>query len=259
MIDIGINIFNHQLHHLQEEIIERALDRGIDAMILTGTSVTSSEKAFELSAKYKNILYATAGIHPHEAKGYQIDSIARLKKLLLHEQVVAVGECGLDFDRNFSPKAIQEKCFRAQIELAIDTTKPLFLHERNAFDIFNKILEEYHTNLPKAVVHCFTGDLSQAQYYLNRGYYLGFTGAITDEKRFSHLAEVVKTTPIKMLLIETDAPFMMPKNIPNYLRYTRTNEPAHLVYIAHYIAHLKNISLDELALQTKKNTTLFSI
>ena len=159
-------------------------------------------------------MYSTAGIHPHNAKEFNEHSIEQLAQLLKKPEVVSVGECGLDFDRDFSPREKQEACFRAQLELAIETQKPLFLHERAAFTRFNEIMSDYAESLPKAVVHCFTGNLSEAKFYLDQGYYLGFTGAISDQRRFAHLKEVVAYVPADRFMIETDSPFMLPKNIP---------------------------------------------
>lgn len=162
-------------------------------------------------------------------------------------------ECGLDFDRDFSPRSTQEKCYKAHLELAIETQKPLFLHERAAFKKFNELTDEYLSKLPKAVVHCFTGNLHEAKTYLDKGFYLGFTGAISDKNRFAHLEEVIRYTPLDRMMIETDAPFMLPKNVNNrdldsYNK--RRNEPSFLPYVAQSIAHYKKISIAEVAHET---------
>jgi len=262
-IDIGINLTNRQFQNDIDDIIQNALDNEVLQMILTGTSVKGSEQSLRIAKKYPNILYSTAGIHPHDAKSMDNESMGKLKKLLENKQVVAVGECGLDFDRDFSPRDQQEKCYKAQLELAIEIQKPLFLHERAAFTRFMAIAKDYLPQLPKAVVHCFTGTLAEAKTYLDNGFYLGFTGAISDTKRFAHLQEVVKYVPLDRLLIETDAPFMLPKNVPkaNLVKYhERRNEPAFLPYVAQSIASFKGISLEEVALETTKNTkTFFSL
>ena len=259
-IDIGINLTNRQFHNDIEPIIQNALDNEVLQMILTGTSVKGSEEALRIAKEYPSILYSTAGIHPHDAKSRDNQSIAKLRKLLENKQVVAVGECGLDFDRDFSPRNQQEACYKAQLELAIEIQKPLFLHERAAFTRFMAITKEYLPQLPKAVVHCFTGTLQEAKTYLDNGFYLGFTGAISDVKRFAHLQEVVNYVPLDRLLIETDAPFMLPKNVPktNLVKYhERRNEPAFLPYVAQSIATYKGLSLEEIALETTKNTKDF--
>jgi len=161
--DIGINLTNKQFYNEHEEIINRALDNGVGQMILTGTSVKVSKESAEIAENYQDILFSTAGIHPHDAKSFNNESINELRKLLKQDHVVSVGECGLDFDRDFSPRPIQEKCYCAQLELSIEVNKPLFLHERSAFKRFNEITDEYISKLPKAVVHCFTGTLEEAK------------------------------------------------------------------------------------------------
>jgi TatD DNase family protein len=247
-VDIGINLTNKQFHNEHEEIINRALDNGVEQMILTGTSVGGSKESAEIAEDYPEILFSTAGIHPHDAKSFNNESIHELRKLLKQDQVISVGECGLDFDRDFSPRPIQEKCYRAQLELAIEVNKPLFLHERSAFKRFNEITDEYLSKLPKAVIHCFTGSLSEAKIYLDKGFYLGFTGAISDDRRFKHLENVIKYVPLDRMMIETDAPFMLPKNMPRMQH--RRNEPSFLPYVAQTIAGLKKISISEVADET---------
>lgn len=259
-IDIGINLTNRQFHNDIENIIQNALEAEVSQMILTGTSVKGSEEALRIAQEYANILYSTAGIHPHDAKSMDNQSISKLRKLFSHKEVVAVGECGLDFDRDFSPRDQQEKCYQAQLELAIEVQKPLFLHERAAFTRFMGVTKDFLPQLPKAVVHCFTGSLAEAKTYLDNGFYLGFTGAISDTKRFAHLEEVVRYVPLDKIMIETDAPFMLPKNVPrtSLTKYhERRNEPAFLPYVAQTIASFKDISLETVALETSKNTKEF--
>ena len=254
-IDIGINLTNKQFAGEYDEVIDRAISAGVEQILLTGTSVRSSKEALALAKEYPETLFATAGIHPHDAKTINTESIKILVALLKEKKVVAVGECGLDFDRDFSPRSVQESCFHEQLSLAEDVQKPLFLHERAAFDRFIAILKE-HSSLPEGVVHCFTGQLKEAKTYLEMGYYIGFTGAITDVRRFAALEEVVRYVPLDRMLIETDAPFMMPKNVPTrQLSYhqQRRNEPAFLPYVAQTIAHYKGVSLKAVADKTCEN------
>lgn len=259
-IDIGINLTNRQFQNDADDIIQNALDADVVQMILTGTSVRNSQESAKIAATYPDVLYATAGIHPHDAKSFDGQSIAQLKKLLQMKHVVSVGECGLDFDRDFSPRDKQEQCYKAQLELAIAVQKPLFLHERAAFSRFIAVTNEYLPQLPKAVVHCFTGSLQEAKTYLDKGFYLGFTGAISDVNRFAHLKEVVQYVPLDRLMIETDAPFMLPKNVPKreLTKYhERRNEPAFLPYVAGTIAQYKNTTLDVVAHQSTENAKVF--
>lgn len=254
-IDIGINLTNKQFFNEHEEIINRALDHGVEQMILTGTSVRGSKESAAIAEEYPEILFSTAGIHPHDAKSFNENSISELRKLLQLDHVVSVGECGLDFDRDFSPRPIQEKCYRAQLELSIETKKPLFLHERSAFKRFNEITDEYQSQLPEGVVHCFTGTLEEAKVYLDKGFYLGFTGAISDDRRFKHLEDVIRYVPLDRMMIETDAPFMLPKNMPRM--QNRRNEPSFLPYVAQTIAHLKKKSIAEVADEATKTAREF--
>ena len=254
-IDIGINLTNKQFAGEYDEVIDRAISAGVEQILLTGTSVRSSKEALALAKEYPETLFATAGIHPHDAKTMNAESIKILAALLKEKKVVAVGECGLDFDRDFSPRPVQESCFHAQLSLAEEVQKPLFLHERAAFDRFITILKE-HSSLPEGVVHCFTGQLKEAKTYLEMGYYIGFTGAITDMRRFAALEEVVRYVPLDRMLIETDAPFMMPKNVPTHqLSYhqQRRNEPAFLPYVARTIARYKGVPLKAVADKTREN------
>ena len=254
-IDIGINLTNKQFAGEYDEVIDRAISAGVEQILLTGTSVRSSKEALALAKEYPETLFATVGIHPHDAKTMNTESIKILAALLKEKKVVAVGECGLDFDRDFSPRPVQENCFHAQLSLAEEVQKPLFLHERAAFDRFIAILKE-HSSLPEGVVHCFTGQLKEAKTYLEMGYYIGFTGAITDIRRFATLEEVVRYVPLDCMLIETDAPFMMPKNVPTrQLSYhqQRRNEPAFLPYVAQTIAHYKGVPLKAVADKTREN------
>lgn len=259
-IDIGINLTNKQFQNDIDDVVQDALDADVSQMILTGTSVRNSEESAKIARQYPGVLYATAGIHPHDAKSFDAQSISKLKNLLQQKHVVSVGECGLDFDRDFSPRNKQEECYRAQLELAIEVQKPLFLHERAAFTRFMDITKDYLPKLPKGVVHCFTGSLQEAKTYLDNGFYLGFTGAISDAKRFSHLKEVIQYVPLDRMMIETDAPFMLPKNVPNSLlkKYQeRRCEPSFLPYVAGTIAQFKGIALDKIAEETTRNAKVF--
>lgn len=259
-IDIGINLTNKQFQNDIDDVVQDALDADVLQMILTGTSVRNSEALLEIAKQYPGILYSTAGIHPHDAKSFDAQSISKLRNLLKQKQVVSVGECGLDFDRDFSPRNKQEECYKAQLELAIEVQKPLFLHERSAFSSFMNSTEDYLPQLPKAVVHCFTGTLQEAKTYLDNGFYLGFTGAISDAKRFSPLKEVIQYVPLDRMMIETDAPFMLPKNVPNSLLkkyHERRCEPAFLPYVAGTIAQFKGITLAKVAEETTRNSKSF--
>ncbi|WP_301927339.1 TatD family hydrolase [Ferruginibacter sp.] len=248
------------MNHDAAAVVQRAIGANVQPMILTGTSTANSRQGAALAQQYPGVLFATAGIHPHDARHFNEESINELRLLLLQPTVVSVGECGLDFDRDFSPRSLQEECYEAQLQLAVEIKKPLFLHERAAFARFNSITDNFSTGLPNAVVHCFTGTLQEAKTYLDKGYYLGFTGAVSDVKRFAHLKEVIAYMPMERMMIETDAPYMMPKNVDRQVllpHHERRNEPAFLPYVAATIAHIKNIALADVAIQTTLNAKKF--
>jgi TatD DNase family protein len=255
-IDIGINLINKQFQYDADQVIQRAQQAGVHQIILTGVSLAVTQKSVQLAKKYPNVLYATAGVHPHNAKDWNNDVAAAIRKQAMLSEVVAIGECGLDFDRDFSPRPVQESCFRAQLDLAIELQKPLFLHERAAFERFIAVLSDYENKLPKGVVHCFTGTLKEAKTYLDKGFYLGITGAVTDERRFGHLKEVLRYIPSDRLMIETDAPYMLPKNIKNQSN-DRRNEPSYLPYVVRYIAALVGKTEIEVAAETTKTAKEF--
>ncbi|RQO30274.1 hydrolase TatD [Taibaiella sp. KBW10] len=260
LIDIGINLTNRQFSDDIEEVIGYALKQEVDKMIFTGTSVHNSKASLLIAKKYPGTLYATAGIHPHEAKGWNAAATKALQQLLEHKEVVAVGECGLDFDRDFSPRNIQEQCFAAQVQLACEVQKPLFLHERAAFGKFNEVIAPYRDLLPPAVVHCFTGTLQEARQYLDNGFYLGFTGAVSDTRRFAHLESVLKYVPLDRMMIETDAPFMLSKNVPSselFPEKPRRNEPGFLKYVVRSIAAQKGIRPEQVAEASTQNAKAF--
>lgn len=255
-IDIGLNLTHRQFHEDREESLQRAVNAGVSPMVLTGTSVRASEDAAKFSAIHPGVLYSTAGIHPHDAKSCGETTIPQLRKLCSNPQVVAVGECGLDYDRDFSPRDVQKEWFTAQVELAEELDMPLFLHERAAFMDFWKILKRYPACCKKAVVHCFTGTRRELEAYLQLGCSIGITGWICDERRGMELREIVKLIPRDKLMIETDAPFLIPRNLKPRPASNR-NEPAYLPHIAAEIAKCRGESLEDLSRFTTKNAVNF--
>lgn len=229
-IDIGANLHHPQFSDL-DKVLTDSKTGGVNQIIITGTNSKRSFDADNLVSKYIDpkypVLYSTAGVHPHDASREITNKncFLTLEKLLNKKTVVAVGECGLDYNRMFSTKEDQISMFIKQIELAIAYDKPLFLHERDAFDDFYNILKKYEKNKLKGVVHCFTGTKANALKYLELGYYIGLTGFICDNKRNRYTLEALKVIPIDRLLIETDAPFMNP--IP----HNGTNYPSNVKYV----------------------------
>ena len=247
-IDVGINLFNKQFFKKEKTIIENALDNGVFP-VLTGVNINISQKSFMFAQK--NNLCSTAGIHPHNAKEFKIEDIKTIKELCLQKEVVAVGECGLDFNRMFSTKEEQINCFIKQIELAEELDMPLFLHERDAVSDFLNIIKEHDKIVQKSVIHCFSGSVYELDKYLNAGFYIGITGFICDDKRNKDLKEAVKIIPVDRLVIETDSPFMKPKNIYDK---NRTNVPENIKYVCKTLSEYMNIEEEKLINHTFNNT-----
>ena len=261
-IDIGINLTNRQFQNDQKTIIQNAVEAKVGQMILTGTSVRNSEESAALAKKYPGVNYTRLPEFIRTTRSILTgESIAKLSNASCRNRT-SFRSANADWISTaiFRRVPLQEKCYEAQLQLAVEINKPLFLHERAAFARFNEITDDYLKKLPKAVVHCFTGTLREAKTYLDKGFYLGFTGAISDVRRFEHLKEVVKYTPLDRLMIETDAPFMLPKNVPKNLLtkyHERRNEPAFLPFVAQTIAEFKGISVEEVARQTTLNAKHF--
>jgi TatD DNase family protein len=224
-------------------------------IVVTGTTVLESRLAAEIADRFG--LYATAGVHPHHARDLNPDTVSELRKLASHPRIVAIGECGLDFNRNYSPHPDQEKGFVAQLELGLELGKPLFLHSRDAHPRFAEILK--HHQVQKAVAHCFTGERDELHAYLDLGLYIGITGWICDERRGTHLLELVREIPREKLLLETDAPYLTPRNMHPQPK-ARRNEPAFLPHIARTVAAALGRPGEEVAAETAGNArTLFGL
>jgi TatD DNase family protein len=251
LVDIGVNLAHRSFNRDRDQVIARAVEAGVETLIITGTSAASSREAAWLAARAPGRLYSTAGVHPHQAREANASTLDALRTLAASPQVVAIGECGLDFDRNFSPPDVQEKWFEAQLELASDLKMPVFLHERSAFDRFMAILGPYAGRVPSAVIHCFTGDERSLRACLDLGLYVGITGWIADDRRGRELAEIAKLIPLDRLMIETDAPFLLPRNLKP--RPTdRRNEPAFLPYVLEAVARAIDRPPEEVAEGTTK-------
>jgi TatD DNase family protein len=256
LIDIGANLAHDSFDDDRESMMQRAKDAGVTTMIVTGSSDASNVRAAELAEASPGVLYATAGVHPHHASDYTDDSDALIRSLLQKEAVVAVGECGLDYFRNFSPREAQLDAFRRQLEIARDTGLPVFLHQRDAHDDFVEILEEALPDLSRAVAHCFTGEGESLREYLAMGLYVGITGWICDERRGQHLHDIVEVIPDDRLLIETDAPYLLPRTIRPRPK-TRRNEPMYLPEVVKVVAEARGQSEAHVARVTTENAKRF--
>jgi TatD DNase family protein len=256
LVDIGANLTNKAFRADREAVLSRAAQSGVAALLVTGTTVQASRHARELAVERtvgapapRPALYATAGIHPHHASTLSGEALAELRALLERPEVVAAGECGLDYNRNFSPQDAQRRCFEAQLELAAEVRKPVFLHERDASADFTAILERWRPRLAGGVVHCFTGDRLALERYLALDLHVGITGWICDERRGTHLRDLVRLVRRGRLLVETDAPYILPRDLPDRPRDGR-NEPAFVAHVARVVARHRGESFEELAEHT---------
>jgi len=256
LFDTCFNFTSSKFRDDEKGYLQRALEAGVSHFLITGSDQEDSQFAIELANRYQQGMYATAGVHPHLAKNWQHDTRRILKSLASNERVKAIGEAGLDYNRNFSTHDQQELAFRQQIELSIECQKPLFLHERDAHQQFFSILQEYKNDIGATVVHCFTGDQQALENYLSMGLYIGITGWICDERRGRHLHELIKTIPQDRLLIETDAPYLFPRTYQPRPK-NMTNEPSYLPHIADYIAYHRGDSVETLYRYTMNNSLRF--
>lgn len=240
VIDIGVNLTNRSFRKHWREVTQRSVAAGGQTLILTGTSVKRSQESCQLAQTWweetgTRNLYFTVGVHPHDAKSFGDKTLEQMKQMLEHPLACAVGECGLDFNRNFSPREIQIQAFRQQVQLACKVGKPLFVHEREAHKDLVRVLDQVAQNdelppLPPIVVHCFTGTEEEAMEYIRRGYYIGFTGTICKKERGAPLREILPKLPLERLMVETDAPFM------GFVKGRRESEPADVVGVAQKLA-----------------------
>jgi len=255
VIDIGANLTHPAFRDDVEEVLARARQVGVTQVIVTATTVEDRRQALELATRFD--LRCTAGVHPHHARDCNSETIPALRELAKHPRVVAIGECGLDFNRNYSPHPDQEKCCIAQLELGLELGKPLFLHSRDAHPRFPQILKSY--KVQTAVAHCFTGGKDELHAYLDLGLYIGITGWICDERRGRHLIELVRDIPRERLLLETDSPYLTPRDLKPQPK-ARRNEPAFLPHIARAVARALDRPVEDIAAETTRNAQqLFGI
>jgi TatD DNase family protein len=249
LVDIGINLAHDSYDRDREQVVRRALDAGVTRMVVTGASLESTRAAIALARALPAVLRATAGFHPHHAVDLDEGALAELAALAAEPEVVAVGECGLDYHRNLSPPDLQRTAFHRQLELAVRLGKPVFLHQRDAHADFVAILREHLPGLRRGVAHCFTGTREELLEYLELGLHVGITGWICDERRGSHLRDLVALVPAGRLMIETDGPYLLPRDL-DPKPASRRNEPAYLPHIAAVVARERGESASELARHT---------
>ena len=238
LIDIGVNLTHESFAGREQAVLERAYAAGVSQLVLTGTSLEVSQRSIALCrelAPCGTRLFATAGVHPHHASDWNNDSACQLAALLAEPAVRAVGECGLDFNRDFSPRDAQQRALEEQLHLAIERQLPVFLHERDASQRMVEILRELRDQLPAAVIHCFTGDRQALFRYLDLDLHIGITGWICDERRGTHLQELVREIPAQRLMLESDAPYLLPRTLRPKPKAGR-NEPAYLPEVLREVA-----------------------
>ncbi|WP_019935197.1 3'-5' ssDNA/RNA exonuclease TatD [Oceanimonas smirnovii] len=256
MIDIGVNLTSSQFDKDREAVLARAHAAGVTGLILTGTSLTESRAVAELAAERPGFCYATAGVHPHDAKTFDDTTLNELRELATQPQVVAVGECGLDFNRDFSPRPRQEAAFEAQLALAAELQLPVFMHCRDAHERFIAILSPWRDRLPAAVLHCFTGTEDELNDCLALDLHIGITGWICDERRGRELQRLVSLIPPERLMMETDSPYLIPRDL-SPRPASRRNEPAYLPHIAGRIAACRGEHTAELIAATTATSRRF--
>lgn len=246
--DIGLNLFCKQFPE-PENIIKNAEAAGV-CCILTGTDSRENKKIDTFVRNHD--AYGTAGIHPHNADSAKKEDFDFIEKLVSkNDQIVAVGECGLDFDRMFSDRESQILCLEKHIVLAERLDKPLFLHERAAADEFVKRFKKHQDICKKSVVHCFTGDKKTLEQYLSMGFSIGITGWICDDRRAGELRKAVKLIPLDRILVETDAPYLTPRNVSGL---SRTNVPENIVYVVQELAKYMGVETNTLMEHARRNT-----
>jgi TatD DNase family protein len=259
LIDIGSNLTHDSFAADRDAVVARAVQAGVRRQIITGADLASSHQAAALAAQHPARLWSTAGVHPHHAHSFAGSQRSELIDLLRLKQVVAVGECGLDYFRNLSPPDVQRQAFITQLEIAAEIRKPVFLHQRAAHGDFAAILRDFAGRLAGGVAHCFTGGEAELEAYLALGLYIGITGWACDERRGLELRSSVPRIPLDRLLIETDAPYLLPRDIDPTPK-SRRNEPCYLPHIAATVANLRGEALETIAAATTRNAVaLFAL
>lgn len=255
-IDIGVNLTNKSLLQDIDGVLQRAVESGVTRLVVTGTSIEESQKAIELCQRYPERLVCTSGVHPHHASEWQHNSESTLKTLAANDCVRAIGETGLDFNRNYSPADSQIEVFHQQLELARSIQKPVFTHQRDAHDTFIDIIREYRADLKQIVVHCFTDNKAALDDCLDLDCHIGITGWICDERRGTELQQLVKYIPADRLMVETDAPYLLPRTLRPRPK-SRINEPSYLPHIVDFIAQHRGESSEKCAAACQATTRAF--
>jgi len=251
LIDTHCHLTFEQLASDIEAVIERSIAAGVTSWITVGTDPDQNQKAIAFAKKFDN-MYAAVGVHPHDAKDVTDQALRQLKVLAQNRKVVAIGETGLDFHYDHSPRERQADVFAKHLQLAGELDLPVIIHSREAFDETMKILEQAGPDLKKVVFHCFSGSPEQAKIVLDKGFYISFTGVVTF-RNAEHTRQAAKIVPLDRLMLETDCPYMSPEP----MRKQRINEPALMLHTAKFLAELKQIPFDEFAEHTTDTARSF--
>ena len=256
LVDIGINLAHDSYQPDRSAVLARARAAGLVHLVVTGATLPSSEAAASLAAADPAFLSATAGVHPHHAGEFTAAMVPRLRELLARPGVRAVGECGLDYFRDLAPRDVQRRAFELQVGVALDSGRPLFLHQRDAHQDFIAVLRAAGPALPPAVAHCFTGSRAEAEEYLQMGLHIGLTGWACDERRGTHLLELVRHIPAERLMLESDGPYLLPRTLRPKPRHNR-NEPAFLTEVCRVLAAARGEDPAALARATSRTAAAF--
>ncbi len=252
LVDIGANLTHSSFEHDFLAVIAEAQSAGVQHILLTGTDLETSQASFDFAQRDPQLFSSTAGFHPHVAQQVTAGHLAAIEKLVAQDKVVAVGETGLDFNRNFSEPDSQLTVFEAHLQIASRVSKPLFLHQREAHKPFFERLSAYRDELAGGVVHCFTDSRSALRDYLDLDMYIGITGWVCDERRGKDLQDIVSFIPQEKLLIETDAPYLLPRTLRPKPK-TRRNEPKYLTEVLRVLAECRSEDVSKLAAATASN------
>jgi len=256
LIDIGCNLTHDSFDADRSRVLERAREAGIQQIVVTGASAEGSQDALRLAQSYPGDLFATAGVHPHRATSYDDEIDALLRSLASRHGVVAVGETGLDYFRDFSPRDSQRQVFERQLQIAVDTGLPLFLHQRDAHQDFMAILKPIRDQISNAVVHCFTGTGEELRDYLDLDCHIGITGWLCDERRGQHLKELVREIPADRIMVESDSPYLKPRSLRPRVK-THRNEPQWLAWTVGTLAACRGETPQQTAAATTATARQF--
>jgi len=249
LIDIGANLTHSSFARDLQDVLHAAKAAGVTRLVVTGASDEGNQQALALAQQFPGQLYATAGVHPHHAGDYTDESDALIRELAQQDEVLAIGEAGLDYNRNYSPHPAQRAVFERQLQIAVDRQMPVFMHMRDAYNDFAAVLSDYRAEIPAAVAHCFTGSEAELEGLLEMDLYIGITGWICDERRGHHLREFIHKIPADRLMLETDAPYLLPRDLKPKPK-DRRNVPAYLPHILESVAAAVNKPPQQVAEET---------